>query len=343
MKAKDGVILKRARLFKNGKVIIVSAEDIKAGLYDRDFEYTDIEENFEVTYVKAAKCGGGPYFRLYYSKEDYQKLSNEQKSRYDIVSELRHWQNGPWHIGWQKKLESFTQIEQFIKNPNTGKYKYADALYEKGKLIIELQHSFIDRDFENRNEFYKDLGYKTVWLYDLPKSTIKYNGKYIEILEDNARGFFKIAENPDNLKNNLVFIQIKNGSIFRVRELFRKENTGNKKLQSTIRYFENDGEYDAEEFVAKLKNLDKDFLSIEKVARPDTLFNLWKDNMKVAVFKQYDSDWFIRLTMGPLEQIKKFSEIKGNFSKDRFFPANHYDLKPIWYAKDERWYLVWSK
>ena len=238
--------MKRARLFKNGKEIIVSADDVKAGLYERSYEFVDLEENFKVIYVKAAKCGGGPYFRLYYNREDYQKMSEEQKSKYDILSNLRHWQNGPWHNEWQDRLSSFTVIEKYVKNQETGKYKFADSFYEKGNLIIELQHSFIDRDFEERNEFYNKLGYKTIWLYDLPNSTVKYDGKYIEILEDNARGFFKIAENPDNLKDNLVFIQIKNDKIYRVRELQRKE-INNDKLKSSIRYFELDGVYSAEE------------------------------------------------------------------------------------------------
>ncbi len=334
--------MKRARLFKNGKEIIVSADDVKAGIYERSYEFVDLEENFKVTYVKAAKCGGGPYFRLYYNREDYQKMSDEQKSKYDILSDLRHWQNGPWHNEWQERLSSFTVIEKYIKNPETGKYKFADSFYEKGNLIIELQHSFIDRDFEERNEFYNKLGYKTIWLYDLPNSTVKYDGKYIEILEDNARGFFKIAEKPDNLKDNLVFIQIKNDKIYRVRELQRKE-INNDKLKSSIRYFELDGVYSAEEFINKIKNLDQDFLSIEKVDGPNTLFNLWEKEMKKAVFKQVDSEWYIRLTVGPSEQLDRFGEIKGNFSKDRYFPATDYELKPIWYANEKRWILVWSK
>lgn len=335
--------MKKARLFENGEEVILSADEVKEGLYDIDSNFTDLEEKFKVQYVSSAKAGGGPYFRLYYSKEDYDKYSTEKKTRYDILKNLRHWQIGPWHRDWQDRLSEFTLIEECIKNPETGLYKFADSFYEKGNLIIELQHSFIDRDFELRNEFYKNLGYKVIWLYDLKKSNVRFNGNYIEILEDNARGFFKIATNPDNLKNNLVFIQVKDGKIYRVKELFRKEINDLMGLKSTIRYFEMNGIYTAEEFTDNIKNLNKNFLSINNSNEPKSLFDLWQDGMKKAVFKQNNSDWYIRLKLGPKEQIERFGDIKGNFSKDKYFHATDYDLKTIWYANEKRWILEWYK
>ena len=60
--------MKHACIFKeNYPLVLVSAEDIKNGLYSREEEFVDPEYEFKVQYVKGAKNNGGPYFRLYYS------------------------------------------------------------------------------------------------------------------------------------------------------------------------------------------------------------------------------------------------------------------------------------
>jgi len=210
----DGDILNKARLFKNGN--IVYASEIKEGKYDRNENYVDPEYNFRAIYVKSAKNNGRPYFKIYISKEEYRNLTIEQKTKYDILCSLRHFQNGPWHCEWQERFRSFCELEKYIKNPETGKWKYADAYYSKEKICVEFQHSYIDFYFEERNEFYNSLGIKTVWLYDLVNSDVKKiaDGSY-EILENNAKGFFKIAEKQENLKDNIVLIQVKDNKLCR--------------------------------------------------------------------------------------------------------------------------------
>ena len=178
-----------AKLFDSEE--IVSARDVHDGKIDRKCEFVDIEDEFRVIYIKAAKANGRPHFRLYLSREDYNNLSEEKKTRYDILSKMRHYSETGWHMKWKERFLGFAEIEKYTKNEKTGKYKYADVLYEKAKTCIEIQHSFIGNDFETRNSFYKELGYRTIWLYDLTSLTAKpiENGMY-QILENNSKGDF---------------------------------------------------------------------------------------------------------------------------------------------------------
>ena len=336
-----GVILDRARLFKNGNNKIVYANEVKEGLYDRHANFQDIEYEFRVTYVNSAKNHGVPYFKLYLSKDDYRKLSPELRTKYDILCELRHWQNGPWHRSWQDKFNSFCKIEQYIKNMDTGKYKYADAYYEEKKICIEFQHSYIDSYFEERNEFYNALGIKVVWLYDLTNLEVKNNndGTY-EILEDNAKGFFRIAEKEENLKNSIVLIHAKNKKIYRINELLRKEIKA-KELKSTIRCFKPVSIYDEDEFVQRIKNADNKLLNLKVEEEADTLYHLWElYNPRVARFKNTETGWYFQLNMNPSDQYNSFGKVRGNISSDQYSGFSS-SLEEIYGANKKKWILVW--
>lgn len=271
--------MKYARLFReNEEPILVSAEQVKEGLYSRDEEFVDPEYEYRVRFVKGAKNNGGPYFRLYHSYEEYKKLFPERASRYEIVANMRRYQECKWHRMWKDKVSGFCNIEKCIKNPRTGKWKFADAYYEMRRICIEFQHSYIAWDFEERNAFYAELSIDTIWLYDLSNANIRQDelGR-VQILEDNARGFFRISENLENLKKHPVYVQVKNGNIYRVKELYRLPSSA--EYQSTIRYFLPSEIYAEEEFITavrlgKIRKRDE----TEKVDknRAYALAELWK-------------------------------------------------------------------
>ena len=277
-----------ALIFKDGAPILVTAEEVLSGKYGRyEYEFVDPEFEFKVEFVFGAKGGGGPYFRFYYSYEDYKRLFPDHADRYQIVANMRRFQECKWHRTWKEKCAGFCEIEKWVKNPKTGKYKFADAFYSELNTCIEFQHSYIAFDFEERNRFYADLGIRIVWLYDLPKANIRESSDgYLEILEDNARGFFRVSENQDNLKNNHVYIQVKSGMIYRVKELQRKEINSNYK--STIRYFLPSEIYTEEEFITAIKDgtifaektSDESLASTGETTRPvwKSIPELWKPN-----------------------------------------------------------------
>lgn len=247
--------MKFAYLFKDTDIPIrVSAQEVKEGKYDKKSEFIDaICKEFRVQFVRGARNNGGPYFRLYYSYEDFKKLHPDRADRYQILANMWHFAESEWHRKWKENMSEFCNIEKYIKNNDTGKWKFADAFYEKTNTCIEFQHSYISSDFEKRNNFYSELKIKTVWLYNLPTAeTRESDYGIIELLENNAKGFFRISENPDNLKNNRVYIQVKSGMIYRVKELFRRHSHTN--YQSTIRYFVPTEVYTEEEFIKALKH-----------------------------------------------------------------------------------------
>ena len=81
------------------------------------------------------------------------------------------WANGgshgydlsPWHNEWQSL---FPKVNQEVKLC-LGETKHrADVLVDR--TVIEFQHSIMPvKAFEDRNNFYFNLGYKVIWLFDL--------------------------------------------------------------------------------------------------------------------------------------------------------------------------------
>lgn len=306
--------MKDARIFdENMNPIPVSAEEVLMGKYDRELEFVDIEYEFKVTFVKAARNGGGPYFRMYYSLEDYSKKYPDKAAWYEIVRKLRHERESKWHKEWKEKFDDFCDLEKCIKDTSINKWKFADVYYEEKKTVVELQHSFISFNFEERNAFYKKMSLETIWLYDLTaKETKLTDDGYIELLEDNSKGFFKISENENNLSDNRVYIQTKNKNIYRVTELKRRETSSGQK--STIRYFYPVEEYTEEEFVEAVRN--GDLLSTQT---PKPLGELWSEKyiwMRVIDIRQKELPVYIRHN-GSGEMFRRFGIIQcSNHSPD---------------------------
>ncbi len=246
--------MKEALLFDNrNDPILVTAEEVKEGKYSRDSEFVDPEYEFKVQFVKGAKNNGGPYFRLYYSYEDYRRLFPDKADRYKIVANMRRYYESLWHKQWKQRFEPFCTIEKHIKSPLTNKWKFADAYYEDAKTCIEFQHSYIAFEFEERNKFYSDLGIRTIWLYDLTDANTRTaEDGFIEILENNSNGFFRVSEVPENLSKQNVYIQVKSGKIYRIKELLRRKTST--ELKSTIRCFLPSEQYSISEFIEAVKS-----------------------------------------------------------------------------------------
>ncbi|MBR0461668.1 MAG: hypothetical protein IJJ00_03010 [Erysipelotrichaceae bacterium] len=294
----------KARIFKTNE--IVTAQDVLDGKINKNDDFVDVEEDFKVTFVKKAKNNGRPYFRVYYSLEDYKELSPEQKTRYDILSEMRHYQETPWHRDWKALFEPYAEIEKVIINPETKKRKIADAFFKETKICVEFQHSYIANDFEERNAFYRELGIDTFWLYDLTGLNVKLqaDGSY-QILENNAKGFFKIAENQMNLLMEGVFIQAKDKLIYRINYLDRKEIDN--EFKSTIRCFYPAGIYNSEEFIEYIRNyrsvfhapiIDPEYLEEQRryydfIKEPHSLYELWKPSFNRMVVQNIEDGQYI--------------------------------------------------
>lgn len=267
--------MNKAKIFENDTDRLINALDIRDGKESKQHEFVDPEENFKVTYVKGAKHNGVPHFRLYMSHADYLKLSPERKSRFDILKGMDHFAESQWHRDWEESVKHFSVLEKYIKNPKTKTYKRADAFYEEGNTTIEFQHSYTSTDFKRKNEFYTNLSINIIWIFDLIKLNAKENGENIELLEDNARGFFKVSEEEKNLSDYPVFIQVKGGLIYKVNSLERKEIDN--ELQSTIRYFKKAELFTKEQFIDGIKNKERCFYAKQYLNNKKSIFELWSE------------------------------------------------------------------
>ena len=77
----------------------------------------------------------------------------------------------PWHNEWQSLFPKENQEVKLV----LGETKHrADVLIDR--TVVEFQHSIMPvAAFDNRNNFYFNLGYKVVWLFDL--SDLYENGQ----------------------------------------------------------------------------------------------------------------------------------------------------------------------
>ena len=328
--------MKKALLFReNEEPILVSADDIKKGIYSRDEEFVDPEYEFKVQYVNGAKNNGGPYFRLYYSYEEYKRLNPDRATRYQIVANMRRYQESSWHKRWKYNVSSFCEIEKYTKNDKTNKWKYADAYYSKYNTCIEFQHSYIANDFEERNKFYSALNIQTIWLYDLPQANVKEDEEgNIELLENNALGFFRISENPDNLKKHYVYIQVKKGMIYRVKELCRKEIDG--ELKSTIRYFVLSEVYSEEEFIEAIKNNEIINHPLRFPFKP--LCDIWKENYLWMIVYNKKKECSIYINRDDKDGMYRdkdnncilYSYVNKQYNNKRYWLSHCDEKLPIW-------------
>lgn len=82
-----------------------------------------------------------------------------------------HYDMSAWHYDWQNQ---FPLKNQEIVFKNNGKIHRADVFINN--TVIEFQHSPIsESEFYERNDFYKKLKYKIVWIFDVEDKEIKYS------------------------------------------------------------------------------------------------------------------------------------------------------------------------
>lgn len=94
-----------------------------------------------------------------------------------------------WHEDmseWHKYWQSLFPVEmQEIYKEKDGLSHRADVLIEKTKTVLEFQHSPLSiEEFEDRNTFYNNLGYRVIWIFDV-------SDKYLEgTISSHGRDFF---------------------------------------------------------------------------------------------------------------------------------------------------------
>ena len=76
-----------------------------------------------------------------------------------------HYDMSNWHFNWQNRFP--VDCQEVDKRIGEQKHR-ADVLIEECKTVIEFQHSNLSKEeFEDRNNFYNELGYKVIWVFDV--------------------------------------------------------------------------------------------------------------------------------------------------------------------------------
>ena len=132
----------------------------------------------------------------------------------------------------------------------------------------------------------------------------------------------------------------KDGLIYRVSELFRRDTLSGLEIQSTIRYFYPLAKYTPDDFVTRIINDDNELYEVYKDYK--TITGHWeKGKTKVAIFYNVENGWYAKVKSDPWKQIEEKGRIEGFICKDRYFKED-VKLAEIFYWHKKVWELIWK-
>ncbi len=106
-----------------------------------------------------------------------------------------------WHLAWQEKFPE--ECREIVLEKGDEVHR-ADVCIEEKKLVIEFQHSPIScEDFNRRNQFYTDCGYRLVWVFDAAKKIKEDRICHFCGAVNNFSGLQKMYPNVSRFKDKL--------------------------------------------------------------------------------------------------------------------------------------------
>ena len=142
-----------------------------------------------------------------------------------ICKDTWHYDMTEWHYEWQNRFPA--KYQEVVKIKDGVKHR-ADILIEEKKVVIEFQHSPLSPDeFEDRNTFYNDLGYKVIWVFDVEE---QYQNESINNYRSNLWEWKRPKRTFDyfNYKNKQVeiYLQMNNDDIYLEKVTWCTEDNG---------------------------------------------------------------------------------------------------------------------
>ena len=279
-----------------------------------------------------------------------------------------HYDMSYWHNRWQERFpENCREVVKEYK----GKKHRADVLIEEQKTVYEFQHSRLNAsEFKKRNEFYNNLGYKVVWLFDVV--THIENG-WIYNSEDSENEW--IWERPFKTFKDYIYDDSNVELYFQI-EYPAKENERLQYILSTCKdyieldeFYGVDGDYYYDHrddvgrilHVVHMSNEDNDCFYVDqdltqqewidmltgnKVFKKedyiDTIPRLWTKYKchKFAIFKNIDNGFYVRIDTDP---FRYHGHCYGSFSKNinRLFQP-YQQTKEIYGCNEKKWIFIWK-
>ena len=289
-----------------------------------------------------------------------------------------HYDKSEWHKNWQNRFPQ--ECQEIVKEFN-GKRHRADVLLEDKKIVIEFQHSKIsDKEFADRNDFYKSLGYKIIWLFDfaniyendrilfyrahgfeLPRNKNIFSclNNYYDDSIDLYFQFQNIASDNEIIIDCLASIEhLKESGYYIDEEHHFDEETyyyyNNHKndlgrIVGVIRskaeqeiFYENLEEYNVDQFVSFIQSGEKPKESIFNYI--GSIYELWTiGKCNIATFYNTKTKFYVRIESDPEYCFEKYKgKCYGYISKDEN-SFNRHDSREIYNADKEIWKLTWKK
>ncbi len=145
----------------------------------------------------------------------------------------RCYETSEWHTEWQKKFPCDNQEVKLSLGQTTHR---ADVLINR--TVVEFQRSIISpQHFDDRNNFYLNLGYKVIWLFDLSEQYEK-GELYYDVKGEGLSFNWKRPKktfNAFNVKsgNIEVFFQIKESDIDSIVRVMEVSEHGFEKFETS--------------------------------------------------------------------------------------------------------------
>ena len=208
-----------------------------------------------------------------------------------VCSDGWNYDMSDWHINWQDKFP--VEMQEVVKKHN-GKTHRADVLIEDTKTVIEFQHSPLSADeFDDRNTFYRELGYKVVWVFD--------------VIDQYEEGLIREHENKEN-----IFIWNRPRSTFNNMDSILKEDNI---------YFEFESTADDNPRIKE----DKD----EMAKHPDIDDLLGPEEEEYYECHKEDIGWLVKVAWIPETGFERFAIDKNYFSTEEFVDKQLGKVKPL--------------
>ncbi len=209
------------------------------------------------------------------------KIHHFAHQRNTICKDSWHYDMSEWHFEWQNLFED--KYQEVVKSNNGVKHR-ADILIEETKTVIEFQHSSLSYDeFEDRNNFYKELGYKIIWIFDCEEA---YKKGDISNYSSNKWSWSRPRKTFDFLrkidKTIEIYLQIDNDSIELIKVSWCTPNDGFKRF-ITDRY-----SYDEESILEKVLPKQKKNIRICDL----------KDKL-IEIYRKDHTSYFFGCTLNP--------------------------------------------
>lgn len=241
-----------------------------------------------------------------------------------------HYDMSAWHYTWQDRYAS---EEQEIVKEFLVKTHRADVLLEVEKTVIEFQHSEISiSEFEDRNHFYNQLGYRVIWVFDMME---EYQRKDIFLLDEKKskeKYFYrypkKIFASFDYRKEDVIlFFQIAEEDI----RLLKVTWTSPKGIYRFCA-----DEFSLDEFLSFSRNE-----KMEVVYPKSSIPYLLHDNQGVPIIvRNKDTREEYLVSPHAMDDYGKYHHIYGKTSNS--FGEYHDKSVPIHDAMKPCWVIIWK-